>query len=62
MNAQWGDGDWNADLEFDSADLVQALSDGGYEAGPKAAVAAVPEPATVVLLLIGFLGLMARKR
>ena len=34
QNATWGSGDWNGDLEFDTADLVTALQDGGYERGP----------------------------
>jgi hypothetical protein len=57
QNAQWGDGDWNADLEFDTADLVSALADGGYESGPKPAALAnaVPEPASIWLLLSGLL-------
>jgi hypothetical protein len=61
-NALWGDGDWNADQEFDSADLVAALSDGGYEIGPKPAVAAVPEPAGLALLVVGLLTVAARHR
>ena len=60
--AVWTSGDFNGDGRANSSDLVAALADGGYELGPKAAVAAVPEPASVVLLLIGCLGLMARRR
>jgi hypothetical protein len=30
-NSTWADGDWNGDLEFTSADLVTAFTDGGYE-------------------------------
>ena len=47
------EGDWNGDLIFSSSDLVTAFTDGGYESGPRAAVAAVPEPSSLVLLLIG---------
>jgi hypothetical protein len=61
-NSTWGDGDWNADREFDSGDLVEALSDGGFEIGPKQAVAAVPEPASWALLLLGLLALAPRRR
>lgn len=47
----WADGDFNGDGRTNSGDLIAALSDGGYEQGPRAAVSAVPEPAT------GFAGL-----
>ena len=59
--AGWAEGDWNGDLKFSSSDLVTAFTDGGYEAGPRAAVAAVPEPSSIVLLMIGSL-LMLRVR
>jgi uncharacterized protein YjbI with pentapeptide repeats len=52
-NSSWATGDWNGDGEFDRADLVLALQDGGYAQGPRAALAAVPEPATLALLLLG---------
>jgi hypothetical protein len=62
--AGWSQGDWNADRVFDSGDFVAAFQDGGYEMGPKAAVAAVPEPTTsamIIPLVIGLLG-VARRR
>jgi len=59
--AGWEDGDWNGDLVFSSSDLVTAFTDGGYESGPRAAVAAVPEPSSIVLLMVGSL-LMLRVR
>ena len=31
-NSVWEEGDWNRDGEFDSADLVEAMQSGGYEA------------------------------
>jgi hypothetical protein len=40
-NSTWPTGDWNADGDFTSSDLVFAFQDGGYEQGPRAAV--VPE-------------------
>ena len=52
-NSNWGDGDWNGDLDFSSADLVTSFTDGGYEAGPVAAAAAVPEPASLLTLILG---------
>ena len=50
VDASWEAGDWTGDRRFTSADLVSALADGGYEVGPRAAVAAVPEPGTMTLL------------
>ena len=46
-------GDWNADGDFTSDDLIAALQDGGYEQGPRNNVAAVPEPASHFLLITG---------
>lgn len=51
----WAEGDWDGNADFTSADLILALADGGYEAGPRRA--AVPEPSAVVLLLFGGLGI-----
>lgn len=56
--ATWADGDWNADRLFNSADFVVAFQDGGYEAGVRAAIQAVPEPSSTVLLVLGGLGLV----
>jgi hypothetical protein len=61
-NSIWSDGDWNNDQEFNSSDFVTAFQAGGYEAGPKAAVSSVPEPSTVVGLLLGMLALVQRSR
>jgi hypothetical protein len=60
----WSTGDFNGDGRTNSGDLVAALADGGYEAGPRpaAAVAAVPEPSTTLLLLLGALTLGLRSR
>lgn len=53
MNSGWAEGDWNADGDFTSADIVSAFSDGGYEIGPRVAVRAVPEPTSLLTALIG---------
>jgi hypothetical protein len=58
--ATWEEGDWNADLRFTSGDLVSVFTSGGYELGPKPAVAAVPEPAGPALLLVGILAVVCR--
>ena len=51
-NSTWSDGDWNNNDEFTSADLVTAFQTGNYE-NTATAVASVPEPASVGLLLVG---------
>jgi hypothetical protein len=53
VTAVWSTGDFNGDGRTNSGDLVAALSDGGYEAGPRAATAAVPEPAGLTMVLLG---------
>ena len=52
-NSIWASGDWNGDGDFDSGDLVYAFSEGAYEQGPRPAVAAVPEPNTLGIALMG---------
>ena len=53
--AVWTSGDFNGDGLFTTSDLVSALADGGYEQGPKAAVSAVPEPSSIVMIALGAL-------
>jgi hypothetical protein len=60
--AQWEEGDWNCDGQFTSGDFVAAFTDGGYEMGVRPAVNAVPEPASALLLLLGGLWLVRRRR
>ena len=45
------------DGKFESADLVAALQDDGYEKGPRAVMALIPEPASVALLMAGMIGM-----
>ena len=60
--ALWADGDFDGNGAFESGDLVAALADGGYEAGPRPAVAAVPEPSSCILLALGMLLVLKRRR
>ncbi len=59
--AGWAEGDWSGDQLFDSGDLVVAFTDGGYELGPPAP-AAVPEPSSLAMLLLGLLLMVTRRR
>ncbi|MCA9166585.1 MAG: PEP-CTERM sorting domain-containing protein [Planctomycetales bacterium] len=61
-NSTWEDGDWTGDGDFDTRDFVAAFQSGGFEAGPRAAVAAVPEPASSLLLVIGTMLLGIKRR
>ena len=61
-NSGWSDGDWNGDFDFNSSDFVAAFSDGGYEVGVRGATAAVPEPSSVCLLLLGALATLCGRR
>jgi hypothetical protein len=58
----WSTGDFTGDGRTNSGDLVAALADGGYEAGPRAAVASVPEPTALVLLMLGLCGVATLRR
>ena len=60
--ANWEQGDWDGDGLFNSSDFVAAFADGGYESGAFGGVASVPEPSSVVLLLLGVACLVARRR
>ncbi|MCA9149274.1 MAG: PEP-CTERM sorting domain-containing protein [Planctomycetales bacterium] len=60
--SDWSSGDFNGDGRTNTSDLVAALADGGYEGGPRAAVAAVPEPGSMLLLSLASLGLLKFRR
>ena len=62
MNSSWAEGDWNGDGDFNSSDLVAVFVAGGYEQGPRAEPAAVPEPSAAALMLAAAWLLMGRKR
>jgi hypothetical protein len=57
-DAGWAEGDWDANLEFNSSDMVAAFADGGYEKGPQPPAVAVPEPTSILLLVMGLTGLV----
>ncbi len=59
VNATWSEGDWNGDQRFDTTDLIVAFQEGGFEGGPRASIAAVPEPATATW--IGLLSLLVTR-
>jgi hypothetical protein len=58
--ATWEQGDWNGDMVFDSGDLVLAFQDGQYVAA--AVPAAVPEPSSIVLVMLGVTLVLLRRR
>ncbi|MCP4192193.1 MAG: hypothetical protein GY768_16395 [Planctomycetaceae bacterium] len=61
-NSAWATGDWNGDAEFNSGDFVIAFQAGGFEQGPRAAVAAVPEPVGSSGIVFGVIWLVASLR
>lgn len=61
-NSGWAEGDWNGDKDFDSGDFVVAFQAGGYDQGAKAAVSAVPEPSSFVLMMLAGLAFTRGRR
>ncbi len=61
-DASWAQGDWNGDSRFDSGDLVAAFAAGGYEEGPLVGAQAVPEPASILMLVAGLIGITIYRR
>lgn len=61
VDATWEEGDWSGDNRFSSTDFVVAFQDGGFERGKRAAVASVPEPTSVALIVLPFLMLIRRR-
>lgn len=63
VEANWSERDWNGDGLFNSSDFVAAFSGGGYEGGERAGVLPpVPEPSSLIPLVIGFGLLLGRCR
>ncbi len=62
MNSTWRTGDWNADGDFDSDDLILAIQDGGYEQGRRIPASAVPEPTSLLMLMVGLIGVAICRR
>jgi hypothetical protein len=60
--SKWSTGDFNGDGITNSGDLVTALAGGGYEQGPMQAVASVPEPSSLLLVLLGTLAALGTGR
>ena len=62
-NSDWNGGDWNQDGEFDSSDIRIAFELNWFSEMPSTSTtAAVPEPSSIALLLIGLLALLPRRR
>ena len=62
VDSVWSTGDFNGDRRTNTSDLVFALADGGYELGPRGAIAAVPEPSAILLTVLGVAALAFRRR
>ena len=62
LNSNWSTGDWDGDGDFTGLDIVLALQDSGFGNGPRAAINAVPEPASIVMLLFGWFAIAARRK
>ena len=61
-DASWAEGDWDGDKRFGSGDLVAAFADGGYEAGRRPEAEPIPEPVSLVPLLLAASGTAVFRR
>jgi hypothetical protein len=62
VESSWSTGDFDGSGTTTTSDFVLALADGGYKQGPRAAVAAVPEPATLAWVLTGLIAAVVSRR
>jgi hypothetical protein len=62
MNSTWATGDFNGDGDFGTGDLVAAFQGGGFEQGQRTAVASVPEPNSMVLVLFAAMSFLGFRR
>ena len=60
--ATWAEGDWDGDGVFGTGDLVFAFTAGGFELGPRPAANTVPEPSSILLVVLGVMGIAAQRR
>ena len=60
-NSTWSTGDWNGDGEFTSVDFIVSFQDGGFERGPRIPAVTVPEPGSILLLLVAGIGVALRR-
>ena len=62
QNSDWAEGDWDGDGDFESADLVVAFIDGGFEQGRQVTANVVPEPTTFLMSIAGLMAIAIRLR
>ena len=55
--AGWVQGDWDGNFKADDQDFVAAFIAGGYLKGQR--MAAVPEPSTLLMLVLGVIAMVA---
>ena len=56
-SAGWAEGDWDGNGTFDEQDIVSVFVAGDYLKPSRGAVAAVPEPVSSLLMILGICGL-----
>ena len=61
-NSTWASGDWDGNADFDTRDFVFVFQRGEYEVGPRPAVAAVPEPSGLTLVIVAQAVVLGRRR
>jgi hypothetical protein len=62
-NSNWTDGDWNLDGEFDTTDIRLAFEANRFvQVSSTRSMSLVPEPSSTVLITLGILVLLGRRR